>query len=557
MLINRIYRSMDLVLEGVDNCQPELLLEASKEFESGVQELAKNIEQFVGICKSFREIKSFINGLEFYLEDIKEVLKDMDKIPEEYSFEDHYKLQTNLDPKTGKPIDEESADARQKVSQAALEYPRYVEALRGTVLEIAGWLENFPEIFSVGKNGIVFSGDFGPYVLNKEIRVKDFANDDGLQVLQAITNEGGDKTEDEIKVHFEEMWKKEDIPPEKYDDEWTKFKEAFGKIGNAGKAAFDAARKSIADAEPPPVVKKAGNDAGSILKGILGGLLGDSTPQEYEQYSIMNNPDFIVGESLTDDFGMFSMTFSDLQALVVKVIEFASSAEAAGARGLAAVDAQNRETMDPSENQRKLIGALKDVSNKLDSEIISHIGAILYDLDPKGMTKGDWSSIDPSTVKDYLMDIVFDGDEEKTNAVVSALFGESDEGSEGDGTGGDFLSDINDKTKLAKQLKKYLKDPGYPDVDENIDTYHELIKSYILDNNLADPSIKQNIEDEILVNDDLGTHFAKGKGFTDMHSLITLAKNDELFQFFKANSEGLQEMKLILRWGRLAGIIKD
>jgi len=556
MLINRIHRSMDLVLEGVDNCQPELLLEASKEFETGVQELAKNIEQFVGICKSFREIKTFVGGLEFYLEDIKEALKDMDKIPDEYSFEDHYKLQTNLDPKTGKPIDEESGDVRRRVSQAALEYPTYVGALRDTIMEIAEWLENFPEIFSVGKNGIVFSGDFGPYVLNKEIRVKDFANDDGLQVLQAITNEGGDKKEEEIKVHFEEMWKKEDISPEKYDDEWTKFKDAFGKIGSAGKAAFDTARKNITDAQPPKVVKKAGNDGGGILKNILGGLLGDSAPEEYEQYSIMDNPSFIVGESLTDDLGIFSMTFSDLQALVVKVIELASSAEAAGARGLAAVDAQNRDTMDPSKNQLKLMAALKDVSNKLDTETITHIGAILYDLDPKGMKKGDWSSIDRKTAKDYFIDIVFEGDEEKTNAVVSALFGESDEGADGDG-GGDFLSDIDDKTKLAKQLKKYLKDPQYPDVDENIDTYHDLIKSYIQDGNLADPSIKQNIEDENLVNDDLGVHFAKGKGFTEMHSLITLGKNDELFQFFKGNSEGLQEMKLILRWGRLAGIIKD
>ena len=102
MLINRIRRSMELVLEGVDNCHPSLLLEASKEFESGVQDLIKNIEQFVAICKSFKELSIYVGTLEdFDLAELKKISKEMDKIPEEYSFNDHYKLQTSIDIETG------------------------------------------------------------------------------------------------------------------------------------------------------------------------------------------------------------------------------------------------------------------------------------------------------------------------------------------------------------------------------------------------------------------------------------------------------------------------
>ena len=439
MLINRIHRSMELVLEGVDSCHPELLLEASKEFESGVQDLIKNIEQFVGICKSFKEISIYVGTLEdFDLAELKKISKEMDKIPEEYSFNDHYKLQTSIDIETGEDVDKDSFDARYALSHIALKYPTYVEALRGTILEIAQWLEQYTDIFSVGKNGIVFSQDFGPYVLNKEIRVKDFANDDGEQVLKAITNEGGDKTEEELKAHFEELWKKEDTAPEKEEEAWTEFKNLFGKIGNAGKAAFDSARKSITDAEPPKVVKKAGNDGGGILKGILGSLLGDSEPEEYKQYNINDNPDYIVGQSLTDEYGIFSMTFVDLQQLIIKVIEFASSVEAVAAKGLAAVDAQNRQTMQPSKQQIKLIEALKDISDKLDQKTIAGIGGVLEKF---GMKDGDWSSVDRDKVQPLLQKVLGDEEGDKTKAVLDALFPKDKEEAAGD------LEDL--KTDLA------------------------------------------------------------------------------------------------------------
>ena len=47
MLLNRIDRSLDKILEGVDTCNVRIILEANQEFDSSVKDMAKMADNFL------------------------------------------------------------------------------------------------------------------------------------------------------------------------------------------------------------------------------------------------------------------------------------------------------------------------------------------------------------------------------------------------------------------------------------------------------------------------------------------------------------------------------
>ena len=149
MLINRLQHNMDRVIEGIDTLDVSLILEASKEFEAGVNELRKSIDAFEGILKKHPPLSGLgglVAGAGARIDNL-----DLEKIPSEYSFKAHKKVLRSLS-------DEEQPDA--VISDTALKIPATINALKDAILTVAQWFEEYPNLFSVGKNGILFQQEF-------------------------------------------------------------------------------------------------------------------------------------------------------------------------------------------------------------------------------------------------------------------------------------------------------------------------------------------------------------------------------------------------------------
>ena len=403
MLISRLQYNMNRVLEGVDTCNSQLILEASKEFTSATDELKKNIAAFVDICKSFDEISSFVSPLEASLQNINKI--KMDEISDEYSFTDHYKMQS------AEMRNENDVNPEYLVSTVALEYPTYVNALRDAILEVASWFEEHKAVFSVGKNGIFLTELMQSFVgQNVEIKVSTFCDEEGEQILKNVS---GLTEIDEMKAHFSKGWKTEDVSPEKEDDAWSAFVDNIGKIGQGAQAAHDAASNAIKGIKPPEQVQGAGNNAGGILKSVIGSIFSKKDDEIIEPIS--QEPEWIIGSSKDDDSkGIFAMSFEDLQLLISKIIEFASSADNAGAKAIAGLDAHQKEVMKPSKEQEDLLNQNKEIVKDMDTSIALGAAAEASGYENK------IDQIDSSEFEERVSKI-FDNDEEKTEYYMKEI----------------------------------------------------------------------------------------------------------------------------------------
>ena len=93
MLINRIERSMEIMLEGLDRCDPYLMIEASKEFDTSVKETAKIAKDFaLALEDAVKSSKSDYNGnIEPLVTGVRKLADSLskvktDKVPDKFSF---------------------------------------------------------------------------------------------------------------------------------------------------------------------------------------------------------------------------------------------------------------------------------------------------------------------------------------------------------------------------------------------------------------------------------------------------------------------------------------
>ena len=516
MLIQRIQYSMNRVLEGLDRCEPHVILEASQEFTNATEELKKNIAAFVDICKPFDQLAGFITTLDISLQNLNAI--KLDDISDEYSFTDHYKMQ-NAEIK-----DEGEANPEFMVSTIALEYPTYVNALRDGILEVAKWLEEHKAVFSVGKNGIFLTDMMQSFVGDGvEIKVNTFCDTDGLEILKKVS---GITEIDELKKHYEKAWKTDDLQPDKFDNAWEEFTGNFDKIGQGAQAAHDAATNIIKGSKPPDEVKKAGESSGGILKSVLGSIFGGKSDSEKIMPPIPQEPEWIIGSSKDDnERGIFAMSFEELQQLVTKIIEFASTANEAGAKALNNVDDHQSETMKPTDNQTKLIELLKDSEYKFDQEQIATIGKA---LEAAGMKDGDWKSVDKAKAKEELLKVFkeSEGNSDKTNAVMKLLYGGQD----------DESGEPIDIDELKNELE------GLEIDDEFSDGLASLLDSLVDDD--GNPKEELDASDVEAKIDEIEP---------DGESLPDDFKND-LINFL--SDEQIEE-SVYRRWNKLAGILKS
>jgi len=445
---------MKRILEGIDNEDASLILEASNEFTAATEELKNNIKSFISICQSFDEIAAFVAPLEDTLEQLNAI--NTADISDEYSFSDHAKMQ-NAEQRGG----EGENNPEYTVSSAAMTYPVYVNALRDAVLEIAKWLEGYDALFSVGKNGIAFTADFGKFVGDGiELKPNDFSGP-GLEILKTVS---GIDDEDSLKPHFEAGWKTDDLEPEKEDEAWNNFVDSFDKLGQSAQAAHDSATAAVKDTPPPENVQKSGSNAGGILKSVLGSIF--KSDKNEVMPPIGGSPEFIVGASLKDDKGVFSMTFETLQQLIVKIIEFAGSADSAGAAALAGLSSHQEKSMEPSKEDLAFMEELKGIVN--DVELSVEIGAA---AEESGF-QGKKDQINPDKFRDNLANVL-DSDE-KLNHLFSELEIE----------GGDTENEDSEDATLPA---------GLEEKEEEIDSFEKELKA-LLDVEIQDESDIQKIE---------------------------------------------------------------
>ena len=490
---------MDRVIEGIDTLDVSLILEASKEFEAGVNELKKSIDAFEGILKKYPELKDLANlvgGAGGRIDNL-----DMEKIPSEYSFKAHKKALGSLS-------DEEQPDA--VISDISLKIPATINALKDAILSVAQWFEEYPKLFSVGKNGILFQQEFQNTLADpKSIKINDFTGP-GEEILKKISGKEGD----EMRAHFEPLWKTDDIEQEKEDEAFEAFVTGFEKIGQGSQTAHDEASKVVKDAEPPDNIKKGASSLGGMLKGMLGNLFGgggsDETPHIQDEINL------IVGSNKEDDaVGIFALTFIQMQELITDIISMVETVNAAGGKALQGIDAQQKETMAPNDKDAAFIKELQGIVK--DQEITVGVGVAAEEA---GMKDGDKSTIDKEKFIQALEQTT-DLDEEQLKHLLGEMELEGDED--------DDQSEGDSPEEIVRN--------AIPDEEEQ-EAFVDLMKSeeFVDDEGAPNPEKSEEEIDDLI---DAGADEIEDDKKEEIKSSLTL-----------------QEESVFKRWGRLAGIIK-
>ena len=497
MLINRLQHNMDRVIEGIDTLDVSLILEASKEFESGVDELKKSIQQFSSILQKYSQLGGLNEWTKECLKRLDEI--DLEKIPKEYSFKDHKKLLN---------ADEDSEQPDGVISDISMKFPAAVNALKDAILAVAQWFEEYPNLFSVGKDGIMFQQEFQNTIADpKALKINDFSGP-GEEILKKICGKEGD----ELRAHFEPLWKTDDVESEKEDEAFEAFVTGFEKIGQGAQTAHDEASKVVKDAEPPSNIQKGVSSLGGMLKGIISSIFGgggDETPD------ISTQIDLIVGTSKEDDqVGIFGMTFVEFQSLIGDVISSVEASSAAAGKALQGVDSQQKETMAPDDKDAAFIKELQGIVK--DQEITVDVGAAAEEA---GMKDGDTSTIDKEKFVQALQQTT-DMDEEQ----LKHLLGEMDlDGDEEDQSEGESPEEVVRN--------------AIPDEEEQ-EAFVDLMKSEEFVDNEGTPNPEKSEEDI----DDL------------IDTGVDEIEEDKEEEIKKALT--VQEESVFRRWGQIAGIIK-
>lgn len=504
MLISRLHRSIDLVLEGIDNCNVGLILEASQEFAEGYKKLGDQIKEFIKVC----DTADFGNQLDVIKAPMKKYLEQLDKIdlkkiPDKFSFKASADLHGSSEDKNPNFA---------SVTQILAGFDTYYNGTKDVIIEIAKMLEGFDEVFAVGKDGIVLTPPFAKVDnIEDKLVLRQFTYSTPVELATFFAT-GNDGESDEWKEVYREELKaiaeKLGDPEEKAEEAEQAFLDQFEQIKNAIKPMADKASKSIYGREPEPSILDAVKE-----EGFLQSLFKSANPGKLDTKEAQEIVEVLLGLPITN---LFKLT----QGLIAMTKNFEDTSQAAVDGTTAQAEKITEVPPAAAEFKKKLNAFIKTDKRKAD------VLAVAFEMlgEKHGVKKGesfDYTKIPSDEVEDLLTDHDFD-DEQIKKFLVEFGYEKGEE------------EDETEERKTPRETVEELVTD-----EEAREAFLDLAQGegMILDDGSANP---ENTDEQI-------EQILSAAEFT-----IADEKEEEIKNAFKVQEEGIFH-----RWGQLAGIIKE
>ena len=397
---------MDKVLEGIDKCDIRLLMEANAEFEKGYNDLKSAVSEFISLLQKIEPMKEFASIVGALLDELKGVDKEVKELPEEFSFTANYNIKNKED--------SDEARAMKTISGAATTISMYINGLKDAILAVAEWLEDTPEIFSVGKNGIVVLPQFAEKNQGSPMTLEMFSKPSADEILQAIAEPPADGDQQQaLKDHFSDLWNGDGVTDEsQLKQKWEKFVSGIDGIAQSGQSAFAKAENAVKNIKPDDDVKNS-VESKSILSSVLGKIFGGSKQSSATSPDMSQIVSKIIGNNAQEpNQGLWACTFEELQELISGLLAMADAANASAAAALAGINKQNQ--AEKSDKQKSLIEKLNAAD--LDAKEAETVAMI---VDKLSDNTSDTSKINLEEFTKMLANANFNDD--KINLIIKEL----------------------------------------------------------------------------------------------------------------------------------------
>ena len=300
MLINRIERSMEIMLEGLDLLDPRLMIEASQEFDASVVDAAKVAKEFIDALMEAEKaseagnnnyIQDLISGVKKIAEKLEKV--DTDDVPDKFSF---YAADEMRD------ADGDSAVGIVTMSAAQLDV--VYNATKDFIVGLAEVLEKMP-MFSVGSNGILIANEFNVSddEPEKTISIGTFIEltpEDAANALAGTKDDGWKEKFAGVLGEVAKVLKVDPKTPEgekKVEDEFLK---SFTTLKTELEKGLANVMDSLKNIEPNEGLKAATEEG-----GFFKALLASNNPYAVDQNTLSSIGNALINMSLK---GLFVLT---------------------------------------------------------------------------------------------------------------------------------------------------------------------------------------------------------------------------------------------------------
>lgn len=392
MLISRIEHSMNMMLEGIDSYDISLILEASQEFQTGLNQVKNTLGSFSSIIDKqtspdFNLIKSGLTELKKELDKV-----DTSKVPKEFSFASAVSMR-------GESSNE--SDPVATLTKATAVFDSYYSGTKDAIIAIAEGLEPLKEIFSVGSKGIFLTKAFVPKdaseAIEKSLSLKMLAEmQTGEQIANVLATGETSGDPDAWRDAFQEQIDKlasggaaenEGIDEEKRKQAETTFLDGLTKAKDVIIGISKAAANKLIQVQPNTELASAVKET-----GFLQTLFKKSNPYEIDKK---------MAESIVS--GMMGLPILELNALIKDLIDLTNESTTAIQTAIEGAKKESDKTSEPPpevvEFQKKLWKFFGN-DNALTKATSLKIAAI---LEKHGMKKaGDLSGVKLEDIEEEI-----------------------------------------------------------------------------------------------------------------------------------------------------------
>ena len=515
MLIYRIQRSMDLVLEGIDTCDTLLIEAASSEFKAGFEGLKGSIQEFQQVVADVG-LKGLIEPYQALQKQLDAV--DLDKVPETFSYEQELKM-------LKKPSGDSPPETM--ISSIAMNHDINVNACKDAVIVLAQYIEKFGKgLFTVGTQGIQMTGEFQSLVKVDPFRIGMFGAGDPLKVLAALAGLDEPQGEDSVgpvKEHWKPLW---DVDGKGEDGNWEKFQELIKGLKDNSAKAYEAAGLAIQQGKPSQEFQQEVPKEGAFAK-LFGGLFKSKDASKLD-------PKAVMGKDANDENGLMGLPFDKLSELVGALLEMSADASEAAQSAVEEIN-NNQEKIDPDEEvvafEEKLIDLYDETKGDLQKSEQSARALVAFEKilgDKTPVTEKNVKALDSMVLAKALKEkFSYEQDDIKRLFELLEIDFKSDEDESDDAEKEDPLDVIADFDNVKDEEK-----------EEWLGMAEE---ENVIDGSGAakEDNTKEEVEDIVgVIVDDLSDEEEK-------------RLEDSLLP-----DQVEESLRLINRWGQLAGIIK-